>query len=173
MENTPPTDMKLGQLRACLEKEGVDSSGSKAVLIGKLEIVRNLEQRGKGADKRKREDTASLVTCPICEEICLPPTKQCANGHLVCTGCVEKLPVPKKCPSCRVSLDHVSRNLTAEQMCASLPVPCSFKEAGCTHAVAHEDYKAHVETCDFRPFHCLIKDCEWQGPLEEFVEHME
>jgi hypothetical protein len=173
MEHTPPADMTIEQLRACLQKEGVDYSGTKAVLVIRLDVVRNLEQREKGSDKRKREEIASLITCPVCEEICLPPTKQCDNGHLVCTACVEKLPAPKICPSCRVSLDHMSRSLIAEQMCASLPVPCSFKEAGCTHAVAHEDYKAHVETCDFRPFHCLIKDCEWQGPLEEFVEHME
>eukprot|EP00242_Pyramimonas_sp_CCMP2087_P016115 CAMPEP_0198220822 /NCGR_PEP_ID=MMETSP1445-20131203/80834_1 /TAXON_ID=36898 /ORGANISM="Pyramimonas sp., Strain CCMP2087" /LENGTH=141 /DNA_ID=CAMNT_0043898729 /DNA_START=25 /DNA_END=447 /DNA_ORIENTATION=+ len=141
--------MTIEELRACLEKEGVDSSGSKEVLIAKLEVVCHLEQRGKGADKRKREDPVSLVTCPVCEEICPPPTKQCANGHLVCTGCIEKLPVPKICPSCRVSLDHMSRNLTAEQMCASLLVPCSLKDAGCMQQVTYEDLKAHVETCDF------------------------
>jgi len=164
--------MEIEQLRACLQKEGVDSSGTKAVLVIRLAVVRNLEQRGKDSDKRKREDTASLITCPVCEEICLPPTKQCDNGHLVCTACVEKLPAPKICPSCRISLDHMSRSLIAEKMCASLPLPCSFKEAGCTHAVPYEDHKAHVETCDFRPFRCVLEGCEWQGPFEEFLEHI-
>jgi hypothetical protein len=172
IEHADPTAMTIEELRACLEKEGVDYSAIEAVLIAKLKVVRQFQHHGKGPYKRKREDTASLVACPVCEEICLPPTKQCDNGHLVCTACVEKLPVPKICPSCRVSLDHMSRNLTAEQVCASLPMPCSFKEAGCTHTVAYEDYKAHVETCDFRPFQCVTEDCEWQGPLEDFLDHV-
>ena len=40
-----------------------------------------------------------LLECPVCmETIKSVPVYQCANGHVICTGCIEKL---NNCPICR------------------------------------------------------------------------
>ena len=40
-----------------------------------------------------------LLECPVCmETINSVPVYQCANGHVICKGCIEKL---NNCPICR------------------------------------------------------------------------
>ena len=40
-----------------------------------------------------------LLECPVCmETIKSVPVYQCANGHVICKDCIEKL---KNCPICR------------------------------------------------------------------------
>eukprot|EP00959_Pyramimonas_sp_CCMP1952_P035009 732946-Pyramimonas_sp.AAC.1 len=139
--------MTVPELRACLKQEGQDSSGPKNVLVARLEVVRKLRSSEHvGSKKRKREEAderLGMVTCPICEEITPSPIMQCENGHVICSGCVVRLRPAKICPSCRVSLAKMSRNLVVESTCASLPVPCCFKGNGCTQKVEYQSYKDH------------------------------
>ena len=57
--------------------------------------------------------------CPVCLEPPLRPRKifQCANGHIVCGGCRERMTRPE-CPTCREPL--VGRATVLEQLIHSL-----------------------------------------------------
>lgn len=71
-----------------------------------------------------------------------------------------------------MSLVHVSRNLTAEKVCASLALECGHTKEGCKQQVTYKTYNEYVTTCDFRPVQCVMKNCKWLGPLDKLVEHM-
>ena len=46
-----------------------------------------------------KEYIRDLLECPVCMDIIKSvPVYQCANGHVICTGCIEKL---NNCPICR------------------------------------------------------------------------
>ena len=54
------------------------------------------------------------LECPVCFETPkVGPLYQCQNGHILCSGCIEKVQV---CPQCRVRLPETRiRNIFAEQ----------------------------------------------------------
>ena len=46
-----------------------------------------------------KEYVRDLLECPVCMDVIKSvPVYQCANGHVICTGCIEKL---NNCPICR------------------------------------------------------------------------
>ena len=54
------------------------------------------------------------LECPVCFHTPKAgPLYQCENGHILCSGCNEKV---QQCPECRVNLPNVRmRNLFAEK----------------------------------------------------------
>lgn len=58
-----------------------------------------------------------LLECPVCVEVMKPPRKifQCSNGHIICEQC-KKNPAVKVCPTCRVPMRKVTRNIFAESV---------------------------------------------------------
>ena len=54
-----------------------------------------------------------LLECPVCmETIKSVPVYQCANGHVICKGCIEKL---NNCPICRND-SELRRSLKLEEI---------------------------------------------------------
>ena len=54
-----------------------------------------------------------LLECPVCmETIKSVPVYQCANGHVICKGCIEKL---SNCPICRNN-SSLRRSLKLEKI---------------------------------------------------------
>jgi hypothetical protein len=54
-----------------------------------------------------------LLECPVCIEILKSvPVYQCANGHVICMDCIEKL---NNCPICRND-SELRRNLKLENI---------------------------------------------------------
>ena len=99
----------------------------------------------------------------------LPPVQQCNRGHVICNGCLQQLPTPKQCPSCRVSLADPARNLRLETAVASLEVACKYANAGCTQRMLYSDVMDHSRSCAFRPCAC-VEDCGWIGSLDDQVK---
>ena len=54
------------------------------------------------------------LECPICFQTPKAgPLYQCENGHILCSGCIEKV---QECPQCRTTLPETRRrNIFAEQ----------------------------------------------------------
>ena len=54
------------------------------------------------------------LECPVCFETPKAgPLYQCENGHILCSGCIEKV---QECPQCRARLPATRiRNIFAEQ----------------------------------------------------------
>lgn len=124
--------------------------------------------------KRKREQEESL-SCPVCLEVMLPPVMQCSRGHAICSDCLEKIREPKKCPECRASMAHPSRNLRLEAASTNVTVPCKWSRHGCHGAVAYKDMADHLLKCPYRPFSCPCDGrgptkCDWMGASLEAVE---
>jgi len=71
-------------------------------------------------NKERQPDMSikSCLECPICLEICKPPTQvwQCPEGHILCGSCSAK-PEVQVCPQCRVGLaGRLSRGRVLEEM---------------------------------------------------------
>jgi len=87
------------------------------------ELVKDIDDlAAKIANKKKGiqpdESIRSCLECPICLEICKPPTQvwQCPEGHILCGSCSAK-PEVLICPQCRVELaGRLSRNRVLEEM---------------------------------------------------------
>ena len=60
-----------------------------------------------------KEYIRELLECPVCMEIIKSvPVYQCANGHVICMDCIEKL---NNCPICRND-SELRRNLKLENI---------------------------------------------------------
>lgn len=99
------------------------------------------------ADSEAEERYRKMITCPVCMMYCPPPLQTCSNGHITCGGCL-KTPL-KKCPVCRVKIDHKTapRNLLFEEVIQDLPLLCPNSVAGCKRQVRFQDLKAHLAGC--------------------------
>ncbi len=80
----------------------------------------------------KHHDLVHAVTCKVCLDVPLTGhLHQCANGHLICRPCYDRLPeLHKKCPECRGkyvkdrSSGEPQRNLLADMVVDKIKVPC-------------------------------------------------
>ena len=41
--------------------------------------------------KRRRDDIASELECPVCEQLITPPVMRCRKNHYLCSGCRDGL----------------------------------------------------------------------------------
>ncbi|GLH02625.1 E3 ubiquitin-protein ligase, partial [Gryllus bimaculatus] len=63
----------------------------------------------------------SMLECPVCFEMILPPAYQCKEGHIACESCWSKI-----------------------------PLPCKYRAGGCFETVLFNSKFAHEERCSFR-----------------------
>jgi len=105
----------------------------------------------------------SLLECPVCLELILPPIFQCANGHLICGDCKTDLP-SHLCPTCRIPLCN-TRNLCMEKIVETLSIPCKYAPEGCTEQLPYLHKSDHENICPHRPFECPFRiiGCKWEG----------
>ncbi|CEO98410.1 TRAF-type domain-containing protein [Plasmodiophora brassicae] len=108
------------------------------------------------------------LKCVVCLEFPVGTIVQCANGHLLCTDCHERVVEAYQCvcPTCRVKLsrDRPSRNRFAESVLATVIVPCG--NAGCQERLAFAKVHEHqsdlcpyrMSTCKFAPLGCDWRD---------------
>lgn len=110
-----------------------------------------------GAGKRKESEKAAAskssdtLNCPICLEVFSGKVFQCTSGHAICEACKEKLPLPRKCPTCRILLGDI-RNRLAEELAALLP-----KEA--VSASVPDERPAAITKC-------FLPRCAWKDALQ-------
>ena len=88
-----------------------------------------------GSSRRVRRRLGGEMRCPVClDEVCRP-VMQCRQGHLICLGCLERLPRiaqgRTRCPVCRCEHEEqgFSRSLLADAILDELS-PASPEEGG-------------------------------------------
>jgi hypothetical protein len=101
------------------------------------------------------------------------PIKMCENGHNICGGCKERLPV---CPSCR-GLFITGRNIAMEKLAATAVYPCKYRQAGCEETFTVDNRDNHLAVCLFQSRECPFRkvsgvDCPWTGTLSDTVVHI-
>ncbi len=119
----------------------------------------------------------AFITCPVCYNLTEPPWQACTNGHVVCGVCYVGLPRPKKCPTCRVSVDVLASQRLVEEVLkhfkCDLKLPC--KNEGCDASVPWEALPAHHSVCDHRSYRCPIGiidgKCAWTGRVAGMATH--
>eukprot|EP00933_Yihiella_yeosuensis_P066223 TRINITY_DN70397_c0_g1_i1.p1 TRINITY_DN70397_c0_g1~~TRINITY_DN70397_c0_g1_i1.p1 ORF type:complete len:281 (-),score=25.97 TRINITY_DN70397_c0_g1_i1:450-1292(-) len=110
--------------------------------------------------------------CPVCFEIMLESIFQCAQGHFICKSCVEKIPDPKSCPSCRTAYPGgiPVRSRLAEQIVSNLTVACKH---GCEHNAKASEMLLHERNCVRRLVKCPMTDCDEVMALGDLTAHYE
>merc|ERR1719234_2421756 len=95
-----------------------------------------------------------LVECPVC--LTLPrirPLPCCANGHLVCSTCLEKTRREDNldCPTCREPFGE-GKSLLAFAVAEQVQHECSHQ--GCTKTAPFEKIVLHEKDCKWRLVLC-------------------
>ncbi|KAG0599912.1 hypothetical protein M758_12G186900 [Ceratodon purpureus] len=115
-----------------------------------------------------------ILECPICSEPFSPPVYQCANGHTACSACCKKLRVGmvKGCPTCSLPTGDI-RCIAIEKILDSLLVSCKHAQHGCKVMLKRSDLRKHEkDNCEYEPFRCPVKDCNYEGSEITLPAHM-
>ncbi len=117
------------------------------------------------------DEVRKRLECPVCYETRRNrPVFHCANGHLVCADCHEKV---FTCPQCRTAMTVSARCLLAEDLIARLPVKCANWERGCGfESAADKDISAHAGRCRFRTVQCPHLTCRQTVLMADVVAHL-
>jgi len=88
----------------------------------------------------------------------------------MCEDCYTKLPVPKKCPQCRVAF-HPCRARGMEALVERHFFPC---EHGCGFTAKPTELVRHQRSCDRAPVQCPIGGCEAAAQIQplKLKEHL-
>eukprot|EP00475_Leptophrys_vorax_P000680 TRINITY_DN10384_c0_g2_i1.p1 TRINITY_DN10384_c0_g2~~TRINITY_DN10384_c0_g2_i1.p1 ORF type:complete len:490 (-),score=129.06 TRINITY_DN10384_c0_g2_i1:1155-2624(-) len=169
-----PSPQKKQRTEEQHQQAPVSSSSSSSSAAGPSAPIGPAAQAAPAVPMFNRDD----LLCAVCMEYPESQIFQCANGHLLCNACHQRIVDSEKsvCPSCRVkmSADQPNRNLFAESVLANVQVTCS--NAGCSDKLLFGKLKEHVEKlCEYRPALCKysILACNWRGIHRDLAEHEE
>ncbi|KAH7939996.1 hypothetical protein HPB52_020165 [Rhipicephalus sanguineus] len=87
----------------------------------------------------------SLLECPVCREVFLPPSLQCWNGHVICSDCRRGSPT---CPLCRARKERI-RNVGLEKLLKAARFPCKYAPSWCAASIPLSAKHKHEEQCGF------------------------
>ncbi|KAG4078623.1 hypothetical protein HA402_015213 [Bradysia odoriphaga] len=105
---------------------------------------------------------SGVLSCPICEEIMIPPIHQCASGHSICKECRFKL---THCGLCRGVFTD-ARNYGLETLVGAVKFKCPNSGLGCNETASYDDMKKHENAvCRFRPIVCHLCQQDHDGKL--------
>ncbi|CAL8137606.1 unnamed protein product [Orchesella dallaii] len=143
-----------------------DSDSDSALSVSDSEEYSSFDRSLEVTRSPSQEDILSLLECPVCFDLPLPPIRTCVQGHIICAECCSRL---TKCPLCQQRID-IGRNFFAEDFLNRSVIKCRFKVDGCDAELVGEKMKAHAQICEFRPLKC--KRCSARVAFSEFESHM-
>lgn len=108
----------------------------------------------------------SVMECPVCFEYVSPPILQCHEGHLICSGCRDRLDL---CPKCRQPFADI-RARALEQISELVLYPCHNN--GCTAQLPLAERRTHELICQYRTYCCILDNCPWSGVKIDIARHM-
>lgn len=136
----------------CVTTTQMDDKSEMACAVNVVESPKSAQHNAANGKRAMSpalaDDLTRDLTCPVCQELCLPPLMQCNNGHIVCNTCL-KSPKLAKCPICRSNQIKVSRNLLMEQMAGKRKWKCMSSENGCSMMLAYSDIEPHTKKCKY------------------------
>ncbi len=111
-----------------------------------------------------------IPICVVCHEELYEDIWQCAEGHLTCGPCREKIGPDNKCPVCQIAPVATSRNRALEKMMAHIERKCPN---GCGNFAGSE--KEHLAKCELFPYTCQLDGCGKSNvhfPRDKYPEFM-
>jgi E3 ubiquitin-protein ligase SIAH1 len=112
------------------------------------------------------------LECPVCMDYFLPPIAMCVNGHNICNSCKSTL---KNCPTCKGNFTDV-KNLSLENICRKVAVPCKYKTNGCTEVLPMDTISKHQSACPYCQYKCPFVitslECSWEGSIADMKDHI-
>jgi hypothetical protein len=118
-------------------------------------------------------DLLKELECPVCLEYMSSPIKMCRNGHNICNSCRLRV---STCPTCKEQFIN-ARNITLENIAATIKYPCENREAGCEETFSLNNISIHQSQCLYQSAECPFRklssvDCFWTGILSEIGGHV-
>jgi len=124
--------------------------------------IRNLEiSKSPG-----HNDLVSLLECPVCLDLPLPPIRTCCQGHIICSLCCPRLMV---CPLCQQHIG-TGRNFFAEDFLNKSTMKCKFSPDGCLTELSGSKIREHMDTCFYRPIKC--RQCGRKVAFSDIDDHL-
>ncbi|XP_066999535.2 nuclear pore complex protein DDB_G0274915 isoform X13 [Anabrus simplex] len=111
----------------------------------------------------------SILECPVCLDVVLPPVFQCETGHHACNSCWENL---SSCPLCKSCKSKLSRNFVAEAIVELVKLPCRFRVDGCKDTVLLTKKLEHEKVCPHHKFDCPVSDCKDKQNYQTVSGHL-
>lgn len=130
------------------------------------------------AQRRKKESfCASFIekvkeelTCPVCIDLVSEPFMQCANGHVVCKNCQQKVndALRKKCCVCKgCFVNEGVPDPLYKLFIEELKEMCKF----CDQKFCQKDIEHHEARCEHRIIDCPVQGCNHKTKANKLKEH--
>ena len=105
------------------------------------------------------------LTCSICMNLVWNPVDCLKCGKLFCHYCLKKSIKKCKnlCPMCRAK-PFKSSNCKALKI-TFLDIKLKCPNEPCEENPKYYDYISHLEKCEFKKYHCINKDCNYENTL--------
>lgn len=147
-----------------------------------------------------KEELDSLLQCPVCYDTCVPPYKQCREGHIACFDCLLQC---VNCPVCRspkcrnrkarcflqAKLSAVSNNLVLYKLAEKVVSKCKYSKNSCPDEIPLTQKVDHEKNCPFKLVSAMPRtnmayfcrndygcpaeaECDWEGTASEVVKHI-
>lgn len=102
------------------------------------------------------EELKCVVCCDVPGQL-----MQCANGHICCTECLQKLKLfnDMRCPCCRTRFGW-SRNRALERIVNQMDICIPCDNPSCSFSCGINTIDSHRIFCDFRMLKCPFTTCE-------------
>ena len=111
------------------------------------------------------------VICPICKYL-IWNVVECKNcGKLFCKYCIEekKLQSRDYCPLCECAPFVSSDSKAIKKFFDNIKLKCPNQE--CEKLIDYNDYKDHLEKCEFRLYQCNNEGCDYKNIKEYMEDH--
>jgi len=112
------------------------------------------------------DDLVSLLECPVCFDLPLPPIRTCNRGHIICADCCPKLRI---CPLCQHHIGY-GRNFFAEDFLNKSTMKCKFHQDGCLVELPGFRIRDHMQLCNYRPIKC--QECRNKISYGDIDDHL-
>ena len=111
------------------------------------------------------EEKLNELTCSICQNLVWNPVDCSKCGKLFCDYCLKqsKEKLINFCPMCRAKPFKSSKCRALK--IAFLDVKLKCPNDSCKENPKYYDYISHLEKCEFKKYHCVNKDCNYENTL--------
>ena len=111
------------------------------------------------------EEKLNELTCSICKNLVWNPVDCSQCGKLFCEYCLKKSVKKLKnvCPMCRAKPFKSSHCKALKITFLDIKLKCP--NDSCKENIKYYDYVSHLEKCEFKKYHCVNKNCNYENTL--------
>ena len=110
--------------------------------------------------------------CKICESLIYEPKICNICNHAFCNACIQKFLEGQNKYICIYKCANATiRELNRMDKSYIDNIKLRCKHKGCNKFIKYNDYKEHLEKCQFRLYHCNNKPCKEEGTLSQIKNH--